>query len=99
MSYFLLTFLLMVRCSAYISHDHRQHYRHASARQDSLPSSLELNDYFIPIVAISFLTSLFTSIGKTELESNSIIHCTALSMISHFSQKCCIWNCLPSAGS
>ena len=64
MIYFLLTFLLTVRCSAFSSHDQSQHYRHASARQDSPSSPLELNDYFIPVVAISFFTSLFTSIGK-----------------------------------
>ena len=69
MNYILLTFLVTVRCSAYISLDrsslHRQDYLHS--RQDSPSSPLDLSDYFVPVVAISFFTSLFTSIGKFDL--------------------------------
>ena len=65
MNYILLTFLLTVRCTANRhgrSSLYRQDYLHS--RQDSTFSPLELSDYFVPVVAISFFTSLFTSIGK-----------------------------------
>ena len=69
MNYILLTFLVTVRCSAYNGLDrsslHRQDHLHS--RQDSPSSPLELSDYFVPVVAISFFTSLFTSIGKFDL--------------------------------
>lgn len=67
MKYILLTFLLTVavRCTANSlgrSSLYRHDYLHS--RQDSTSSPLELSDYFVPVVAISFFTSLFTSIGK-----------------------------------
>ena len=71
MIYILLTFLIAVRCSAYHNQDRsssdREHYHHTISRQDS--QRLELSDYFIPVVAISFFTSLFSSIGKIILKA------------------------------
>ena len=88
MIYIVLTFVLAVRCSAYHNQDrsssNREHYNHhyANSRQDS--PTLELSDYFIPVVAISFFTSLFSSIGKLILKANTSLVCSN-NLISHSS--------------
>ena len=62
MIYILLSFAVTVKCSAFYldEHNSQHHYNHLTERQDSRPG---LSNYFVPVVAISFFTSLFSNIG------------------------------------